>query len=70
MAAEESRDTKRIRELVEIFRQLGLAAVIGGTADAVVDGTRLLIDVFGIAVGIIFLGVAVWLTGKGNGDTL
>ena len=50
--------------------QLGLAAVIGGTADAVVDGTRLLIDVFGIAVGIIFLGVAVWLTGKGNGDTL
>ncbi|MBI2060730.1 MAG: hypothetical protein HYT87_13255 [Nitrospirae bacterium] len=61
---------RRIEKIVEIATQLGMAAVIGGTADAVVDGTRKGLDLFGIIMGALSLAVAVWLTGRVNGDKL
>lgn len=60
----------RVRKVVEILTQLGLAAVIGGFADAVVDGTRMTVDLYGIGTGIALLLLAIWLTGYSDGDNL
>ncbi|MBI2060181.1 MAG: hypothetical protein HYT87_10460 [Nitrospirae bacterium] len=61
---------KRLGKVVEVLTQLGLAAVIGGFADAVVDGTRKTVDLYGIGTGIVLLVLAIWLTGYTNGDKL
>lgn len=61
---------RRIEKTVDVLTQLGVAAIIGGTADAFVDGTRKVVDVYGIIIGAVTIGAAIWLTGKVNGDTL
>lgn len=52
----------------EMATHLGLAAVIGGVADAVVDGSRKLLDLYGVGIGIVLLVLALWLTSKIDGD--
>jgi len=61
--------TKRQAEkLAELSGQLGLAALIGAVGDIVITGTRIFVDSFGMAVGVILLVTSVYLTGLLGGD--
>ncbi|MBI2058509.1 MAG: hypothetical protein HYT87_01930 [Nitrospirae bacterium] len=53
----------------EIATQIGLAAVIGGVADAVVDGSRKAVDLYGVGIGVVLLVLALWLTSKIDGGS-
>ena len=62
----------QVARLADTFNALGLAAAIGGVADAVLKGTkagrsketrtRLKIDIYGVAVGLALLGLSVVLS--------
>lgn len=57
-----------IEKGAEIATHLGLAAVIGGVADAVADGSRVALDLYSVGIGIVLLVLALWLTSRIDGD--
>ena len=56
---------KRLEHLTGILRDLGLAAVIGGVGDLVVNATsgRVGVDTWGAACGVVLLAVSVYTSG-------
>ncbi|MEK7767540.1 MAG: hypothetical protein AAB368_15020 [bacterium] len=54
---------RQIEKLSELLGQVGLAALVGGAGDLVINGERGGVDLFGIAVGFVLMAWSVYLTG-------
>lgn len=61
---------KQVEFAADFSRSLSLLLLPASSADAILDGSRLVLDGFGIAWGVIFLLIGLWLTGKLGGGTV
>jgi hypothetical protein len=61
---------KQWERLIENVNTLGLAALSGGVADGLLDGSRRMMDGAGVVVGILLMGLAILLTKKLNGGNV
>ena len=61
--------TRQWERTIENINTLGLAALTGGVADAILvkDQARISFDLAGVALGLALMVAAVWLTKKLNG---
>ena len=54
---------KRIEQSASIVRDIGLAALLGGAGDYIVNATRRETDLWGIAGGLVMLVLSVYVSG-------
>ncbi len=54
---------RQVEKLADLLGQLGVAAILGAAGDLVINGSRILIDLIGTAVGAALLTSCLYLIG-------